>query len=251
MTNHQQQATGWHNGPLASFDTETTGTNPNTARIVTAACWLITPGHDKKHREWLVNPGVEIPAEATQVHGITTEQARKQGQLAAAAVAEIASAVLYAYRNQIPVIVYNARYDITLIHRELVRHGHADLAAEWEQFAARGPIVDPLILDRHLDRYRSGPRRLTAVAAHYGVPLSEEEAHGAAADALAAARVAWVIAQRTPKIAELTPAALHKTQAEAAAEQATSYAAYLRKQGKPVDDVHLEWPLIPTRKEET
>src|SRR5690606_40867454 len=95
-----------HSGPLASFDTETTGTNPNEARIVTAACWLITPGHDKKHREWLVNPGVEIPAEATQVHGITTEQARKQGQ-PAAAVAEIASAVLYAYRNQIPVIVYN------------------------------------------------------------------------------------------------------------------------------------------------
>src|SRR5690606_7171898 len=104
---------------------------------------------------------------------------------------------------------------------------------------------------RHIDRYRSGSRRLTAVAAHYGVPLSEEDAHGAAADALAAARVAWVIAQHTPKIAELTPAALHKTQAEAAAEQATSYADYLRKQGKPVDDVHLEWPLIPTRKEET
>src|SRR5690606_41893179 len=84
---NQQQATGWHNGPLASVDTETTGTNPNEARIVTAACWLITPGHDKKHREWLVNPVVEIPAEATQVNGITTDQARKQRQPAAAAMA--------------------------------------------------------------------------------------------------------------------------------------------------------------------
>src|SRR5690606_22200296 len=139
---NQQQATGWHNGPLASFDTETTGTNPNTARIVTAACWLITPGHDKKHREWLVNPGVEIPAEATQVHGITTEQARNQGRPAAAAVAGTAPAGLYAYRNPIPVIVYTARYDISPMRRELVRHGHAGLAAEWEQFAARGPIVD-------------------------------------------------------------------------------------------------------------
>src|SRR5690606_22522682 len=130
VTNHQQQATGWHNGPLASFDTETTGTNPNQALIVTAVCLLTTPCHDNNHREWMFNHGVEIPAEATQVHGITTEQARHQGQPAAAAVAEIASAVLYAYRNQLPVIVYNARYDITLIHRELVRHGHADLAAE-------------------------------------------------------------------------------------------------------------------------
>lgn len=250
MTN-QQQATGWHNGPLASFDTETTGTNPNEARIVTAACWLITPGHDKKHREWLVNPGVEIPAEATQVHGITTEQARRQGQPAAAAVAEIASAVLYAYRNQIPVIVYNARYDITLIHRELVRHGHADLAAEWEQFAARGPIVDPFILDKQIDRYRKGSRKLIDVAAHYGVALAEEDAHGSAADALAAARVAWVIANRNPKLAALGPVELHETQVKAAAEQAHSFADYLRKQGKPVDDVHPEWPLIPTRKEET
>src|SRR5690606_5737277 len=149
------------------------------------------------------------------------------------------------------VIVYIARFAITLIHREVVRPGHAGLASEWEQFAARGPIVEPLVLDRHIDRYSSGSRRLTAVAAHYGVPVSHEDADGAAAAALAAARVACVIAQHTPKIAELTPAALHKPQAEAAAEQATSYADYLRTQGQPVDDVHLEWPLIPTRKEET
>src|SRR5690606_21222790 len=136
-------------------------------------------------------------------------------------------------------------------HRELVRHGHADLAAEWEQFAARGPIVDPLILDRHIDRFRKGSRKLIDVAAHYGVALAEEDAHGSAADAWAPRRVARLFANRNPKLAALEPVELHETQVKAAAEQAHNFADYLRKQGTPADDVHLEWPLIPPRKEET
>lgn len=237
--------TGWHNGPLAAWDLETTGTDPNEARIVTAACLYITPGQGKQSRGWLVNPGIDIPEQATEVHGITTEQAREKGQPAAAAVEEIARAVLGAHGRGAVVVAYNARYDTTLLHRELVRHGHADLARAWEEFAEKGPIVDPYVLDKQVDRYRKGKRTLTAVAAHYGVPLSEEDAHGAAADALAAARVAWVIANRNPKLAGMDPLALHEAQAKAAAEQAHSFADYLRKQGKPADDVRPEWPLIP------
>lgn len=237
--------TGWHNGPLAAWDLETTGIDVDEARVVTASCWLITPGQGKQHREWLVDPGIDIPEQATQVHGITTAKAKAEGQPAVEAVSEIASAVLYAHHQQIPVIAYNARYDTTLLHRELVRHGHADLARAWEEFAARGPIVDPFILDKQIDRYRKGSRKLIDVADHYGVPLSEEDAHGSAADALAAARVAWVIANRNPKLAALGPVELHEAQVKAAAEQAHSFADYLRKQGKPADDVRPEWPLIP------
>src|SRR5690606_10797505 len=104
---------------------------------------------------------------------------------------------------------------------------------------------------KQIDRNRKGSRKLIDVAAHYGVALAEEDAHGSAADALASARVAWVIANRNPRLATLTPAYLHETHGQSAAEQTHSFADYLRKQGKPDDDVHLEWPLIPTRKEET
>src|SRR5690606_38362240 len=148
-----------------------------------------TPGQGKQHREWLVDPGIDIPEQATQVHGITTAKAKAEGQPAVEAVSELASAVLFAHHQQNPVIADNASYDTRLLHRELVRHGHADLARAWEEFAARGPIVDPFILDKQIDRYRKGSRKLIDVAAHYGVALAEEDAHGSAADALAAARV--------------------------------------------------------------
>ena len=68
---------GWHEGPLAGFDTETTGTDPETARIVTAA--VIVHGPEPVDARWLVNPGIDIPAEATAVHGISTETAQAQG----------------------------------------------------------------------------------------------------------------------------------------------------------------------------
>lgn len=54
-----------------------------------------------------------------------------------------------------------------------------------------------------------------------------------------------MIANRNPKLAALGPVELHEAQVKAAAEQAHSFADYLRKQGKPADDVCPEWPLIP------
>src|SRR5882762_6230863 len=66
---------GWHRGVLAGFDTETTGRDPHDVRIVSAA--LVTSEGEKW--TFLIDPGVEIPAEATAIHGITTEYAREHG----------------------------------------------------------------------------------------------------------------------------------------------------------------------------
>ena len=65
----------WSDGRLLAFDTETTGTDPETARIVSAACLWRGGASEAADEEWLVNPGVPIPAEATAIHGITDEMA--------------------------------------------------------------------------------------------------------------------------------------------------------------------------------
>ena len=57
--------------PLICCDTETTGTDPQTARIVEIGFHLfedVFPGDGPK-KEWrsLVNPGVPIPESATKV----------------------------------------------------------------------------------------------------------------------------------------------------------------------------------------
>jgi len=64
--------------PLAVFDLETTGVDPDKDRIVQIAIIRIEPDGQRKTFESLVNPEVPIPAEATKVHGISDDNVRDQ-----------------------------------------------------------------------------------------------------------------------------------------------------------------------------
>ena len=75
---------------LTVFDLETTGLDVKTSRIVTATVATLDPGGEVTDlREWLVNPGIEIPEAASNVHGVTTEMAQRDGLDPRTAVAEI------------------------------------------------------------------------------------------------------------------------------------------------------------------
>ena len=229
--------TGWHEGPLAGFDLETTGPDPETARIVTAAVmWRGTPQDGGSN--WLVIPEEDIPAEATAVHGITTEHARAEGMDRHQAVEGITRGLRQAMACGWPIVIYNAPYDLTVLDRETHRLG---LPPFCEAFCEDvGVAIDPLVLDKHLDRYRRGSRTLTAACAHYGV--TSEGAHDAETDALAAMRVAWKIAVRYPAIAAMPVAELHELQVKAKADQAASFQDYLRRQGSD-EIVDGSWPF--------
>lgn len=70
----------WISGPLLAFDLETTGTDVETDRIVTAAVVrLEADGSVSRERTWLLDPGVAIPEQASAIHGISTERARAHG----------------------------------------------------------------------------------------------------------------------------------------------------------------------------
>lgn len=180
--------------PVVAFDTETTGVDVETDRIVEAAVVVLRPdGTESARRTWLINPGIPIPEEAAAVHGITTERVRAEGLDPAVAIAEIAEMVERASNRGLPLVVYNAPFDLTLLDREIRRHecspfvgdiGGNDLGIWWEP----RPVLDPLVLDKQIDRYRKGKRTLEAVAAHYGVEF-EGSAHGAYADAITSGRV--------------------------------------------------------------
>ena len=67
----------WNTLPRAAFDLETTGKNSRSARIVTASITVVdSRGELVQEHEWLADPGVEIPLEASEVHGVTTAKAR-------------------------------------------------------------------------------------------------------------------------------------------------------------------------------
>ncbi|GHG46296.1 3'-5' exonuclease [Streptomyces griseocarneus] len=230
----------WHEEPLIGFDLETTGTDPARARIVTAAVVETKGGDVVAGRLWLADPGVPIPAEAAAIHGITSERAAAEGRPAAEVVEEIAAVLAGHWVLGVPVVAYNASFDLSLLEAELRRHGLRSLG-ERLGGAGIGPVVDPYTIDRHVDRYRKGRRTLEAVCREYGVVL--DGAHEAEADALAAVRVARATALRYPRIADAGLWELHRDQVRWYGEWAAGYQKWLRRQGDPQAVVDASWPL--------
>ncbi|WP_405589092.1 3'-5' exonuclease [Streptomyces sp. NBC_01190] len=228
----------WHEDLLVGFDLETTGTDPRQARIVTAAVTEVKSGEPVRHRAWLADPGVPIPAETTAIHGVSTERARTEGRPAPEVVAEVADALRGYWAAAVPVVVYNAPFDLTLLDRELRRYALPPLVAAGG-FA--GPMLDPLVMDRALDKYRRGKRTLEAACGVYGVTL--DGAHDAGADALAAVRVARALAARYPQAGGLDVLDLHTAQRDWYAAWAADFASWLRKKGSADPDVDPSWPL--------
>ncbi|WP_261167353.1 3'-5' exonuclease [Microbacterium sp. Marseille-Q6965] len=222
---------------VAVFDLETTGVDVENDRIVTAYVGLLDDSGAVLHAEsWLADPGVEIPAGATAVHGITTEHARAQGRPAAEVVGEIVQALRTILAGGIPVVAYNAAFDLSMLKHEARRHGLDPLADP-------SPVIDPLVIDKTVDRYRKGKRTLDVVAAHYAVAL--EAAHEASADAIAAGRVALAIAERYADALPPTVEELHTQQIAWARAQAESLTEYFVRIGRldPADALDGSWPV--------
>ncbi|MFG2333326.1 3'-5' exonuclease [Streptomyces sp. NPDC048604] len=229
----------WHGELLVGFDLETTGTDPQEARIVTASVVGVEGGRVAQQRDWLADPGIRIPEQASAIHGITSERAAAEGRPGREVAEELAEILTGYWNRGVPVVAYNASFDLTLLEAELARHGLPSLRDRLG--GAIGPVIDPYTIDRSVDRYRRGKRTLEAVCAEYGVVL--EAAHQAAADALAAVRVAVAIAERHPAVAALAPAELHERQISWYRERAEDFQAFLRRKGDPDAVVDPSWPL--------
>lgn len=222
-------------GRIGVFDLETTGVDVAADRIVTAHVGVLdAKGREIAARSWLADPGVPIPDGAAAVHGVTTEHARAHGRPAHEVVAEIVASLQALFSQGLPVVAYNASYDFSLLTHESRRHGVAPMIAP-------GPIIDPLVIDKAVDQYRKGKRTLEVVAEHYGVPL--DGAHEAAADAIAAGRVAQAIARSFPLAASAHE--LHTQQIGWARTQAESLTDYFIRIGRlePEDALDGTWPV--------
>lgn len=265
----------WHLGRLACFDTETTGTNPHEARIVEAYLGQFGGTDDPIDLPpLLVNPGVEVPAETTKIHGFTTEHVREHGMPAEQAIPRIATAIARVWEQGIPVIGHNIRYDLTLLDRELDRYGEPPLI-EWSG-GSYGPTIDTNVISKYLDKWRrkvsaeQGPHVLKTCAAVFGIPWNDADAHGARYDALISARVAWRMGtiaamprEQRPRIQasrsddralfdalNVDLPTLFASQRGWAAEQAASYQEWLRspKAGDKRDEnavISGAWPVEP------
>ncbi|KJS52739.1 DNA polymerase III subunit epsilon [Streptomyces rubellomurinus subsp. indigoferus] len=229
----------WWQQPLVGFDLETTGTDPAVDRIVTAALVDTVGAARVGAAHWLLDPGVPIPAEAEAIHGVGDDLARRKGRPAKEAVEEIAAALCERLAAGRPVVAFNAPFDLSLLDAELRRHGLATLA---ERLGGPvRPVLDALVIDRAVDKYRKGSRTLQRVCELYGVELTD--AHEAGSDALAAVRVAVALAERYPaEVGTPTPEDLHRQQIGWYRDWAESLQAWLRRGKDPQAEVDPRWP---------
>ena len=153
--------------PLVVFDIESTGVNARQDRIIELAAIRVDPDGTETEKCWLLNPGVPIPPETTQIHGITDDIVKDCPKFADA-VDEIE-----AFFRGCDLSGFNAdRFDIPCLEEEFARAGRNFGAGD----------------RRHVDvqriYHKMEPRDLSSALKHY-CGRSHVGAHGALADARA------------------------------------------------------------------
>lgn len=164
--------------PLVSLtavvlDTETTGLDTKTARIIQIGAVRIEKGklNDRAVFDKFVRPGTAIPAESTKIHGITDQD------VAGASTFTVADREFRTWAANSVILGYSIGFDVAMFKSEAGRAG-----ASWSA---------PRCLDvRHLVQVLAPPLpdlALDTVAAWLGLKI--EGRHNALADARATAEV--------------------------------------------------------------
>jgi len=168
--------------PLAFFDIESTGINPATDRIVELAIVRIAPNGEKSRMRRLVNPGIPIPKESSDIHGITDEMVKD-----APLFKEIAHEVA-AFLDNCDLGGYNSnRFDVPLLVEEFLR---AEIPFS---------LSDRRLLDVQKIYHKMEPRTLSAAYQFY-CNKNLEDAHSATADVEATWEVLQAQIEKYPNI---------------------------------------------------
>lgn len=230
----------WATGELLGLDFETTGVDRFNDVPVSYALVSVVDGMLVRSWSGLVDPGREIPADATAVHGISTARARAEGMPAHVAVSLVSDAVVSAGRRGVPLVGMRLDYDLTMLETQArTRGGHGFIERGWH-----GPVLDAGVIDRHFDPGREGRRTLADLSRHYGIEI--HRAHDASADAVASIEVLLALAQRYETLREYDVARLHEDQIVWHRDWTNACDEWRIAQGKvPTDPRDYVWPVAP------
>lgn len=156
----------WNKVPTVWIDTETTGIRAGHDRAVQVGIARFEEGRLVDGGGTLINPGIPIPPEATDVHGITDEQVRGAPTIEEFFAEPATRQIL----EDAQCGAYNAPFDRNFVPP----------FGDWQW-----PWLDSLSLVRSVDRFARGKGRhkLEAACQRHGIPL---KAHDATSDATAA-----------------------------------------------------------------
>ena len=152
------------------LDTETTGLDPAQGhRLVELGCVeLLNRIPTGATFHVYLNPERDVPVEAANIHGLTTDFLKDKPRFA-----EIADDFLAFIGDDAPLVIHNAGFDHGFLCAELKRAERASITRE--------RLIDTLMLARR--KHSAGPYSLDALCARYGIDNSRRTKHGALLDA--------------------------------------------------------------------
>lgn len=179
---------------LLGFDTETTGLGEGNSIISASLVLRDRKSGEDKVFNFLLNPHVPIDPGAAAVNGFTQEFVEKNGGDQKKGVEKMAQAILLAQQKGIPLVAYNAKFDIAMLQSDLRKVGRGDLAEKLSGIS----VLDPLVFDRELSR-RPGKRKLENAMEWWGIcPWGDY--HDAQVDTQAAVDLMCAISSRHPEL---------------------------------------------------
>ncbi len=156
------------------LDTETTGLDPKTQRIVEIACIELVnhlPTGQKFHT--LLDPEMEVPSEAVAVHGLSN------AKLAGAPLFSMIASEFLDFIGESKLVIHNAEFDIGFINAELRR-------ANFERIPITRAI-DAVQMARR--KFPGAPASLDALCKRFGIDNTHRTLHGALLDSELLAQV--------------------------------------------------------------
>ena len=168
--------------PICFFDLETTGTNVAQDRIVEISILKVFPNGNKESHTWKVNPGVPIPKQASDIHGITNEMVEGEPSFK-----ELAPKVMALMKDSDLGGFNSNRFDIPLLAEELLR-------AEMELDLKKSMSVDVQTIFHKMEK-----RTLSAAYKFY-CDKNLDDAHSAEADTNATYEVLLAQLDRYPDL---------------------------------------------------
>ncbi|WP_342262176.1 DNA polymerase III subunit epsilon [Alphaproteobacteria bacterium endosymbiont of Tiliacea citrago] len=153
------------NKKLICLDTETTGLNSKTEKIIEIGCVDITNGiNNKKTFQKYINPEMHISSRVSKIHGITDEKVKN-----CLTFKDYVNEFLDFIKDA-TLIIHNANFDISFLNEELLRCELPPLKNE---------VIDTLILAR--SRFPGEKINLDSLMKKFKIVI-EREYHGALLD---------------------------------------------------------------------
>lgn len=157
------------------LDTETTGMDPVRGdRIVEIGCVeLISHVPTGRTLHLYINPERDVPAEATAVHGLTTEFLSTKPTMA-----EVIDQYIDFVKDDM-LVIHNAEFDVKFLNSELKMLGFPSVNSR--------RVTDTLLMARQ--KFPGSPASLDALCRRFNIDLSARTLHGALLDSQLLAEV--------------------------------------------------------------